>query len=196
MTYLRDHLVKYIVVHYSATAIEADVSIDDIDKMHKMRGFKKAGYHIYIRKNGFIEKGRDLDQPGLFEMGAHSQGENDQSIGICYEGGVYAHDPNRGFDSRTKEQIDAMITTIDMLLERFPNAKVVGHRDMPGASTQCPGFDATAWWDGVVAERESKKKKVPFVTNKEVSSDYDRPKKKNIFEIILDWIMNLRIGAR
>jgi N-acetylmuramoyl-L-alanine amidase len=30
---------------------------------------------------------------------------------------------------------------------------VKGHRDMPGAATQCPGFDATAWWDGVQRKR-------------------------------------------
>jgi len=31
---------------------------------------------------------------------------------------------------------------------------VLGHRDMPGAATQCPGFDAGAWWASVVEARQ------------------------------------------
>ena len=51
-----------------------------------------------------------------------------------------------------------MIDLIDDLLARFPNARVEGHRDMPGAATQCPGFDAAAWWAGV------EKRRVPWLT--------------------------------
>lgn len=146
MSYVSDSRVKWIVVHYSATPIERDFSAADIDEMHRKRGFRKIGYHIYIRKNGLVEKGRDLSQPGRFETGAHSQGENDESIGICYEGGVVMDDPNTGFDTRTQAQKEAMVKVIKDLLIRFPNAKVVGHKDMPGAATQCPGFDVRSWW--------------------------------------------------
>ena len=154
MTYRPDENVKWIVIHYSATPVERDVSAADIDAMHKKRGFKEIGYHKYIRKNGLVEKGRDLNQPGRFEQGAHSKGENSASIGVCFEGGVYASDPNTGLDTRTPEQKEAMIRVIDDLLNRYPNAKIVGHRDMPGAATQCPGFDATAWWDSVIKSRK------------------------------------------
>ena len=146
MTYLPDSNVKWIVVHYSATPIERDVSSADIDAMHRKRGFKEIGYHLYIRKNGLIEKGRDLSQPGRFEQGAHSKGHNSSSIGICYEGGVVLDDPNTGFDTRTQAQKDAMVRVINDLLVRFPNAEVLGHKDMPGAATQCPGFDVRSWW--------------------------------------------------
>jgi N-acetylmuramoyl-L-alanine amidase len=49
-------------------------------------------------------------------------------------------------DTRTEAQEAAMIRLINDLLVRFPNAKVVGHKDMPGAATQCPGFDVRSWW--------------------------------------------------
>lgn len=156
MTYAPDKNVRYIVVHYSATPVERDVSIEDIDQMHKERGFRKVGYHFFIRKNGQIEFGRDTSEPGRFETGAHSKGENHESIGICYEGGVYAHDLRTGEDTRTALQIEALIFLIDKLLERFPKAEVVGHRDMPGAKTQCPGFDVKPWWASVVAARAPK----------------------------------------
>lgn len=155
MSYAPDESVKYIVIHYSATAIEDDVSAADIDTMHKRRGFREIGYHWYIRKNGLIEMGRDLSQPGRFEIGAHSKGENSISIGICFEGGVRKDAMNTGFDSRTPAQIKSMIELIDRMQDRFPGAIVKGHRDMPGAATQCPGFDATAWWDEVQRKRHA-----------------------------------------
>jgi len=157
MTYRPDENVKWIVIHYSATPIESDFSSADIDEIHRRRGFREIGYHKYIRKSGLVEKGRDLDQPGRFEQGAHSLGENDVSIGICYEGGVYASDLDTGLDTRTDAQKESMIRVIDELLQRYPNAEVIGHRDMPGAATQCPGFDAAAWWASVIKSRKTKR---------------------------------------
>jgi len=153
VTYHSDNQVKWIVIHYSATPVENDVPMATIDEWHRQRGFREIGYHYYIRKNGQVELGRDLSQPGRFEQGAHSKGENDASIGICYEGGVYAHEPKVGRDTRTQAQIETMIRLIDDLRERFPGAKVEGHRDMPGAATQCPGFDAHTWWEQIQKER-------------------------------------------
>lgn len=160
MGYAPDSQVAFIVIHYSATPIERDVTAADIDTMHRRRGFNEIGYHWYIRKDGAIEMGRDLSQPGRFEVGAHSKGENAVSIGICYEGGVTEANVNQGFDSRTPAQTSAMIHLIDKMLQRFPNAVVRGHKEMPGAATQCPGFMASEWWAQVVAERSKPKR--PF----------------------------------
>jgi N-acetylmuramoyl-L-alanine amidase len=157
MSYRPDSQITTLVIHYSATPIEHDYSSTDIDRMHRKRGFNEIGYHIYIRKDGSEEFGRDLSEPGRFEQGAHSKGENDTSIGICYEGGVSASDTNLGFDSRTPEQIATMIKVIDRLQCRFVGSIVEGHRDMPGAATQCPGFNARLWWDSVLAERNKPK---------------------------------------
>jgi N-acetylmuramoyl-L-alanine amidase len=153
MSYRPDSTITVLTIHYSATPIESDHSSTDIDKMHRNRGFNEIGYHIYIRKDGSEEFGRDLTQPGRYEQGAHSKGENDSSIGICFEGGVRRSDTNLGFDSRTPEQIATMIKVIDRLQLRYTGSIVEGHRDMPGAATQCPGFNARLWWDSVVTER-------------------------------------------
>ena len=152
MSYKPDSNVTHLVIHYSATPVEESFSSADIDRMHRQRGFRELGYHIYIRLSGAIEYGRDLTEPGRFEMGAHSRGENDASIGICYEGGVRRAARNVGFDSRTPAQIESMVKVLRELHSRYPNAIVEGHRDMPGAATQCPGFDARAWWDTVAQE--------------------------------------------
>ena len=149
MSYLPDNRVAYLVQHYSATPVEKDYTAANIEAMHKRRGFNKIGYHYFIRKNGMVETGRDLSQAGRFEQGAHSKGENSISIGICLEGGVTRARPDEGFDSRTPAQIKAQIKLIRELLIRFPNAQVIGHRDMPFAATQCPGYNAGDWWETV-----------------------------------------------
>ncbi|MEO9968922.1 MAG: N-acetylmuramoyl-L-alanine amidase [Roseobacter sp.] len=154
MTYLSDERVKYIVIHYSATPIEREYTYKMLERHHKERGFKEGGYHFYFPRKGGRIAGRDLTQPGMFEMGAHSKGENDESVGLCFEGGVTLSDPHTGRDTRNDAQLSAMIETIDDLLFRYPDAQVIGHRDMPGAATQCPGHDASAWWASVVAERQ------------------------------------------
>jgi N-acetylmuramoyl-L-alanine amidase len=156
MTTLVQKDVRYIVIHYTATAVESDFSAADIDAMHKRRGWRGIGYHFYIRKNGSIEKGRPLR-----ERGAHVKGHNHHSVGICYEGGVHASDPHTGLDTRTDAQKAAMVRVIRDMLDRYPGAQVVGHRDMPGAATQCPGFDAGAWWDAVNKPRDATPTKEP-----------------------------------
>lgn len=166
MTYLPDERVKWIVIHYSATPIERVYTYAQLDRDHRMRGFREVGYHYYLPRAGGRVRGRDLSQPGRFEMGAHSKGENDASIGICFEGGVTLDEPNRGWDTRNADQIREMVRLIDELLVRFPNAEVIGHRDMPGAKTQCPGFDAGAWWhryqEARASQGASKAPRPPF----------------------------------
>lgn len=192
MTYKPDSAVTYIVIHYSATAIERDYTAADIDDMHRKRGFKEIGYHYFIRKDGTVEVGRDLSKPGRFEMGAHSKGENDESVGICYEGGVKAVAPNIGFDSRTPAQTKAMIALILALKERFPRAVVKGHRDMPGAATQCPGFDVTPWWDGVIASRSAPPIEVAPVVPVPTSPDRVTPlQSTTIWAQIKQWVVGM-----
>lgn len=140
--------ITHIVVHYSATYPDQNLTIADIDRLHRERGFSMVGYHYFIRRNGMIEKGRDESV-----IGAHVGGQNTGKIGICCAGGIErATGPNVGVDNRTPEQIKSQIKLIKDLLIRYPNAKVVGHRDL--APTQCPGFDVIPWWEKVSKEKD------------------------------------------
>ena len=63
------------------------------------------------------------------------------SVGICYEGGL---DRNRQpCDTRTLEQKASLLALIRELKKLFPNALVVGHRDL-NPMKACPCFDAVA----------------------------------------------------
>lgn len=132
--------ITHIVVHYSATYANQNLTVKDIDKMHRDRGWQMVGYHYVIRRDGLIEQGRPETM-----VGAHVGGQNTGKIGICCIGGLdRAFGPSKGVDNRTPAQIDSLIKLIRDLVKRYPGAKVVGHRDL--AATQCPGFDVQTWW--------------------------------------------------
>jgi N-acetylmuramoyl-L-alanine amidase len=132
--------ITHIVVHYSATYEDQNLTRADIDKMHKARGWTMVGYHYVIRRDGTVEIGRPETT-----VGAHVGGQNTGKIGICCIGGLNrATGSNVGVDNRTPEQIESLIKLIRDIRKRHPKAEVVGHRDL--AATQCPGFDVRTWW--------------------------------------------------
>ena len=127
--------INYIAVHCSATKPSMDVPIERVRDWHLKRGWSDIGYHYYIRRNGAIFLGRDLKTPG-----AHVRGFNNESIGICYEGGI--DEQGKAEDNRTKEQKQALKNLLIVLKQRFPQAVIKGHRDFPNVSKSCPCFDA------------------------------------------------------
>lgn len=140
--------INLIVIHCSATPFNRDYTVEQMTHDHRARGFNSAGYHFYVRKSGYVTPLRPLDV-----MGAHAEGYNANSIGICYEGGLL---PNmKPADTRTMQQKESLVRIIKELKVMFPAiTKVVGHRDLSpdlnhdGVITPnewmktCPCFDA------------------------------------------------------
>lgn len=73
--------IDLMIIHCSDSDNKNHDDISIIDNWHKARGFKKVGYHYFIKKNGDIQTGRKED-----EVGAHCSGYNQNSIGICLSG--------------------------------------------------------------------------------------------------------------
>lgn len=127
--------INYIIIHCSATKAGCDFHAKDINEWHIERGFDRIGYHKVIDLDGKVENGRPI-----WQIGAHCKGYNRDSIGICYIGGL---DKNGNpADTRTEDQKIALKATIEYFKSKFPNAKVVGHRDMPNVHKACPCFNA------------------------------------------------------
>ena len=74
-------VIDEIIVHCTATPQGRAVSVDDIDRWHRQRGFAGIGYHFVVYLDGTVHTGRPI---GL--AGAHCKGHNAHSIGICYVG--------------------------------------------------------------------------------------------------------------
>lgn len=133
--------IDLIVVHCSATPSVMNIGVEQIDQWHKDRGWRGCGYHFVIRRDGTIEKGRDVK-----DMGSHARGFNTSSIGICYAGGV--DDNGKPEDNRTEAQKASMKHLLDTLTMIFSDAEVVGHCDLPGVTKACPSFDVQKWYNG------------------------------------------------
>jgi N-acetylmuramoyl-L-alanine amidase len=127
--------INEIIVHCTATPEGRDYTVADIRQMHKAQGWVDIGYHYIIYRDGSIHEGRNVDM-----VGAHCQGHNAQSIGVCYVGGV-ARDGKTPKDTRTAAQKDALIHLLMQLVCLYPDATIRGHRDF--AAKACPSFDAT-----------------------------------------------------
>lgn len=91
-------------------------------------GWAGIGYHFVIRKDGTIERGRPLSV-----VGAHAQGNNLHTIGICMA---------RNFEKEYvgAEQYNALVKLVAELADIYnldASTAISGHRDHN--DTTCPG---------------------------------------------------------
>jgi N-acetylmuramoyl-L-alanine amidase len=129
--------IKYIVVHCTATPITTTIE-SILAYWREVKGWTRPGYHYIIQRSGEIVQLQDETIPtnGV-------AGYNKESIHLSYIGGVDKN--NIPIDNRTDAQVHAMFDKIVELTERYPQAKVVGHRDFPGVTKACPSFDVRTW---------------------------------------------------
>ena len=123
--------ITEIIIHCADTPEGRNDKAADIRRWHKERGFNDIGYHYVIDLDGTIEPGRDVETAG-----AHAQGHNANSIGICYIGGKRLNKPA---DTRTDEQKASLVLLLKYLRAKYKEAKIIGHRDV--SEKACPCFD-------------------------------------------------------
>lgn len=73
--------IKKLIIHCSASDVPSHDDISVIKNWHLERGWKDVGYHFFITKKGSLQQGRNTE-----EVGAHCEGHNQDSIGICLSG--------------------------------------------------------------------------------------------------------------
>lgn len=125
--------IEKIIIHCTATPQGRTVTVKDVDGWHRQKGYKKIGYHFLIGLNGDVWSGRDIE-----EIGAHCEGQNAASVGVCYVGGL-APDGKTPKDTRTEAQKTALKKLVAELRKKYPTATVHGHREF--ANKACPCFD-------------------------------------------------------
>lgn len=126
--------IEMIIIHCSATPEGRDVSTDEIRSWHLDRGWSDIGYHFVVELDGTVNDGRPLEISG-----AHAKGHNSNSIGVCYVGGL--DESGEPKDTRTPEQEKALVELLENLKDQYPEAQVIGHRDV--SDKDCPCFDAS-----------------------------------------------------
>ncbi len=135
--------IKFIVVHCTAT--QPTATLEAIKKYWKeVRGWGDVpGYHYLILRNGEIEK---LLDESKISNGAH--GHNPECLHLAYMGGIDKE--GKPLDNRSDLQKQAMFDKLVELSERYPDAKILGHRDFPDVKKACPSFDVRQWLSSYV----------------------------------------------
>jgi N-acetylmuramoyl-L-alanine amidase len=139
MNYKKRTATDYIVIHGSGTTDE-DIGAAELDRKHRAAGWFSLGYHYVIRRDGTVETGRTLDVSGT-----QSPGFNHNSIAVCMVGGGDADDKKKSSNNFTEDQFQSLWVTLKELKLQFPEAEIVGHRDLPNVNKACPGFDVREW---------------------------------------------------
>lgn len=111
---------KGIVLHHAA----GSGSVQDIHRTHLQRGYAGIGYHLYVRRDGKVYRGRPEGW-----LGAHATGYNDR-LGVCAEG-------NFEQETMSAAQKAGVIEAVRYLLDKYGTLSIVGHREV--GATACPG---------------------------------------------------------
>ena len=143
--------LKYLVLHCTATQEGREVSSDEIRAWHTNpvskggRGWKQVGYTDLIHLNGEVERLVDNNEDAnvdTWEITNGAKGYKSVSRHIVYVGGL-AVDGKTSKDTRTEAQKNAMAEYVIDFHKRFPNVKIIGHREV--AAKDCPSFNVQDW---------------------------------------------------
>lgn len=138
--------IKHIFVH--CTAGSQRQTIDDLKEEFRRKGWQHPGYHYVIDINGGVHQLLAIE-----EVSNGVQGYNSTAINIAYIGGIDSH--GKPIDNRTPAQKDAMVLLLHNLKQRFPDAQIMGHRDIWGSDSRkwkkmCPCFNAMEEYKNIV----------------------------------------------
>ncbi len=134
---LRSDHVSYLIVHHTATARDLTTA-EAVRRYHvESREWDDIGYHYFIEADGRLQKGRADNV-----RGAHCRADdmNGKSLGICLAGHFDLEPPTIG-------QMMALAALLKALMAKYEVSaeNVLGHGEVSGASTSCPGEVMREW---------------------------------------------------
>lgn len=134
--------IKMLIVHCSATREYKPYNFKEIEAMHK-RIFKSiggccCGYHFIVLLDGTIVQTKAIQY-----LGQHAKGFNNNSIGICYIGGLSTE--NKPKDTRTMAQKESMQKLLIKLKEILPKVIIKGHRDLSPDKNKNGKIEKNEW---------------------------------------------------
>lgn len=135
--------IKRVILHCTATKEGAEVDVDTIRKWHLARNFSDIGYHYVILLNGEIALGRNL-----FTQGSHTRGENEDSIGVAYVGGL--DEKGKPKDTMSLYQDIAFMRLFESLSVTFGKLDLHGHNEF--SNKACPSFDVQSKYKFLIKE--------------------------------------------
>lgn len=153
--------IKNIVWHYTAVKRSLNRKIWQHEQYWKnTHGWDIGGYHYYIDSDGKIYWNYDL------EIATYGAGKaNPTTMHISVE----ANSASDYSQAQIKAREDLTLWLLTNDLKHLTGQSVLGHKEVPGNSTSCPGY-STAQLQQFRNDLDSKLK-----ANTTVSSDFDLP---------------------
>jgi hypothetical protein len=144
---------RFLTVHHAAVFYRQEKGISHVRAAAShhvnVKEWPGIGYHICLAeetKGGPIARYNCSD---LDTVRAHVGGRNSEALGICCLTNFSNHPPEQKW-------IDALAEVLRELKQRYPDAEIVGHRDIAraGNGTECPGNPWTQWKQALLARVE------------------------------------------
>jgi len=123
-----------VILHHSGDAAYGK-QFNKINTWHRQQGFPKSslnyyvGYHYVIERDGTIKQARQEN-----EIGAHDQGENVDSIGICLVGDFNKERPTESQANAAARLFGFVRARHGISLTRVENHRVDDTTDCPGSN--------------------------------------------------------------
>lgn len=145
--------IKFIAIHCSATS-QTETINSMIRYWKEQLHWNNPGYHYIIKPCGEVVQLLEEDKPSNGVAGFNSV-----TVNICYIGGIRTD--GSPIDNRTPEQKAAIVFLLEQLKERYPKAKIQGHRDFSPDKNgngivepsewikNCPCFDAKSEYKNI-----------------------------------------------
>lgn len=134
--------IQRIFVHCTASNQTWDVK--ELWAEFKAKGWKQPGYHYVITTDGAIHQMLAVE-----EVSNGVKGYNATAINIAYVGGISRQGKKTvAVDNRTPEQKASLRKLLGILRQKYPAARIMGHRSIWGEDTpskwlkSCPCFNA------------------------------------------------------
>jgi hypothetical protein len=138
--------ITHLTIHH--TVSPPDRPIWGIAQYHvDVKDWPGIGYHYVIGADGKISQTNYLTTKSYHAGSYAAPGdENLFSVGIALQGDFTTAPPPQA-------QLDGARALVEHLREHLPNPlTVVGHRQMPGAATACPGYTFESWMPYIVGD--------------------------------------------
>lgn len=153
--------ITTLTIHHSVSGGGSNplAEVKSIAQYHvNTRGWPGIGYHFCIGANGAIYQVNRLTTKSFHAGSYNAPGdENYWSAGICLLGNFTDNQPSQA-------QLDAARSLVAYLKSQLDTVTAVTrHRDMPGASTQCPGNTSPGWIGYVSGTPSNKIDLLPYL---------------------------------
>lgn len=145
---LKHDSLKLLVVHCTATKCNRPFSVENLIACGKAK-YGQCSYHYYVRRNGDVI-------PLLPEtvQGVHARHYNYCSLGIVYEGGL--DENGHPADTRTEAQKHSLYELLKALTAEYPDARILGHCELPHVAKQCPCFPCSSEYTSLQPDARTK----------------------------------------